>query len=213
MIKNKYIKVSKKKGVWTGGFNDIWEEYANLLRPYIPEGMTIYGEIFGYATGDTKMIQKGYDYGCKVGKNKFMPYRITTKECDGRIREWNVSEVYNWTVNLMNTAEELSPRIHPIDILWHGTLHELYPNIKLSEHWSSDVLEALKNEKRFGMEMQEPMCVQTVPREGIVLRIDDDLMREAFKLKTVAFFEREKKLIDQGEVDTEIVEGLQDSDS
>ena len=57
------------------------------------------------------------------------------------------------------------------------------------------------------MEKPEPMCIQKVPREGIVLRIDNDPLREAFKLKTVAFFEREQKLIDQGEVDGEMLEG------
>lgn len=209
IIKNRYIKVSKKKGVWTGGYDDIWEEYANLLKPYIPEGMTVYGEIYGYASGDTKMIQKGYDYGCSVGKNKFMPYRITTQAGEGeKIHEWNVNEVYDWTINLMKQMpQDISIRIHLIDILYHGTLSELYPDIPIDENWHSNVLEALKNEKRFGMEEQEPKCIQKVPREGIVLRIDNDPLKEAFKLKTVAFFEREKKLIDAGEVDMEMADG------
>ena len=209
IIKNKYIKVSKKKGVWTGGYDDIWEEYANILRPYVSEGMTVYGEIYGYASGDTKMIQKGYDYGCNVGKNKFMPYRITTQNGEGeKIYEWNVSEVYDWTINIMNIMPlEIKERIHPIDILYHGTLSELYPNIPVDENWNTNVLEALKVEKKFGMEKTEPMCIQKVPREGIVLRIENDPLREAFKLKTVAFFEREQKLIDLGEVDDELFEG------
>ena len=213
IIKNKYIKVSRKKGIFATDFEDIWEEYATLLKSYIPEGMTVYGEIYGYCSGDSKMIQKGYDYGCSVGKNRFMPYRITTQE-NGRIREWNVKEVYDWTLELMNnTSEVVSSRIHPIDILWQGTLHELYPNIKIDDNWNSNVLEALKKEERFGMEMLEPLCIQQVPREGIVLRIDNDPLREAFKLKTVSFFEREKKLIDQGEVDMEMIEGVCDDNS
>lgn len=215
VIRNRYIEVSKKNGVSTGdssgydssGIDGLWEEYANLLRPYIPEGMTVYGEIYGYCSGDSKMIQKGYDYGCTVGKNKLMPYRITTND-GNKIKEWNLQDVYDWTLKLIEVVpEDIKSRLHPIDILWHGTLQELYPNIEVDENWNSNVLEALKNEKRFGMEESESMCIQKVPREGIVLRIDDDPLREAFKLKTVAFFEREKKLMDQGEVDTEMLEG------
>lgn len=208
IVKNKYIKVSRKKGVWTGGFNDIWEEYANILRPYIQEGMTVYGEIFGYATGDSKMIQKGYDYGCKVGENKFMPYRITVRKETGELVEWNVCDVYKWTLELIEKmpTPELKQRIHPIDILYYGTLQDLYPSIVVDENWHSNILEALKKEKGLGMEDPEPMCYQKVPREGIVLRIDNDPLREAFKLKTVAFFEREKVLIDKGEVDSEMFE-------
>ena len=209
IVKNRYIKVSRKKGVWTGGYDDIWEEYANLLKPYIPEGMTVYSEMFGYCSGDTKMIQKSYDYGCEVGKNMFMPYRITTQAGQGeKTYEWNVLEVYDWTLKTMEIMPpEVKERIHPIDILYHGTLTDLYPNIPINENWHINILEALKNEKRFGMERPEPMCIQKVPREGIVLRIDNDPLREAFKLKTVAFFEREQKLIDQGEVDSEMLEG------
>lgn len=213
IIKNRYIKVSKKKGVWTGGFNDIWEEYANLLKPYIPEGMTLYGEIFGYCSGDTNMIQKSYDYGCGVGENKIMIYRITTKEGGEAPLEWEVIDVYNWTMKLLSNETiplEVRNRIHPIDILYHGTLKDLYPNIPLDEDWNSNVLEALKVEKRFGMEQNESMCIQRVPREGIVLRVDNDMQREAFKLKTVKFFELEKKRIDQGEVDIEMAQAYID---
>ncbi len=215
-VLNKYVKVSKKKGIRIGDTGTIWEEYANnVLKPYIPEGMTIYGEIIGYGSlydyvpGDTNMIQKGYDYGCEIGNNMFMPYRITTQSGQGeKIYEWNVIDVYDWTLKTMETMPpEIKSRIHPIDILYHGTLSDLYPNIKVDENWHSNILEALKNEKRFGMENPEPMCIQNVPREGIVLRIDNDPLREAFKLKTVAFFEREQKLIDQGEVDGEMFEG------
>ena len=171
--------------------------------------MTVYSEMFGYCSGDTKMIQKSYDYGCEVGKNMFMPYRITTQAGQGeKTYEWNVLEVYDWTLKTMEIMPpEVKERIHPIDILYHGTLTDLYPNIPINENWHSNILEALKNEKRFGMERPEPMCIQKVPREGIVLRIDNDPLREAFKLKTVAFFEREQKLIDQGEVDSEMLEG------
>ena len=60
--------------------------------------------------------------------------------------------------------------------------------------------------KTFGMEEDEPLCNTKVAREGIVLRIDNDPVKEAFKLKTVKFREREKALIDNGEVDMEMMD-------
>jgi Sec7-like guanine-nucleotide exchange factor len=56
------------------------------------------------------------------------------------------------------------------------------------------------------MEMNEPMCFTNVPREGIVVRISDDPVAEAFKLKCIKFLEKEAKNIDKGEVDMEMIE-------
>lgn len=209
VIKNKYIKVSRKKGVSYGELDDLWGEYADILRPYIPEGMTVYGEICGYCTGKTEMmIQKEYDYGCAPGKNKFMPYRITTREESGVIKEWDVEEVYKWTIELVKNNPKLAENIMPIQILYHGTLRDFYPDVPEDERWSDEVLEKMKVDPRLGMEERETLCNnKKVPREGIVLRIDDDPMKEAFKLKCVKFLEREKKLMDDGEIDTEMIEG------
>ena len=65
-------------------------------------------------------------------------------------------------------------------------------------HWHEKVLDKLKNDKEhFGMEDYEPMCTDCkVPREGIVIRIDDDPTNEAFKLKCCAFLQMESKNID-----------------
>lgn len=64
----------------------------------------------------------------------------------------------------------------------------------------------MKQDKQtLGMEYREPLCKQKVPREGIVLRKDGDAVCEAWKLKTDAFFSREQKLIDAGEVDMEMM--------
>ena len=102
---------------------------------------------------------------------------------------------------------DLKEKIKPIEILYHGTLKDFYPEIQVDESWNANVLEAMKIDSRLGMEKNEKLCINKVPREGIVLRIDDDPMREAFKLKCVKFLEREKKLMDEGEVDTEMMEG------
>jgi len=194
VIKNQYINKDVNEGYY--GI-DIYTEYGNLMYPYLDEGMTIYGEIIGYVSGSEKMIQPEYDYGCNKGENKLMIYRITTTNDNGTKKEWNVFDVKNWTEKLIEEHPEIADRIHVIDIAYHGTLADLYPELSLTEHWHENVLEKMREDKkRFNMEKNCPFCVNKVPFEGIVLRIDDDDIAEAFKLKTKKFQKREAKLMD-----------------
>ena len=63
------------------------------------------------------------------------------------------------------------------------------------------------DKEHFGMELNEPLCkAYKVPREGIVIRINGDPVAEAFKLKTDAFYGKEQKEIDAGNVDMEMQE-------
>lgn len=203
VIKNRYINKDVNEGFY--GTN-VWNEYNELLKDKIDKGMTVYGEIIGYISGSQTMIQKQYDYGCEVGTNKFMPYRITTEDENGKKHEWDVSEVKEWTEQLIKKYPDIKERIHVIDILYNGTLKDLYPQFDVTEHWHENVLEALKNDKEhLGMELNEPLCkAYKVPREGIVIRIDGDPVAEAFKLKTDVFYGKEQKEIDAGNVDIEM---------
>ena len=205
VIKNQYINKDVSGGYYGV---DIWSEYGNLIYPYLDEGMTVYGEIFGYLSGSDKMIQKKYDYGCEKGKNKLMPYRITTTNDNGTKHEWNVTEVKEWTEKLIKEHPELAERIHVIDLLYHGTLANLYPHLSLTDHWHENVLEEMRKDVvHFGMEKREPLCTtHNVPREGICVRIDNDEINENFKLKCQHFFDMERKAIDAGEVDIEMAD-------
>ena len=204
VIKNQYINENVSDGYYGV---DVWSEYGNLIYPFLSEGMIIYGEIIGYLTDSDKMIQKNYDYGCNKGKNKLMIYRITTTNEDGTKHEWNVTEVKEWTEKLVKDHPEIADRIHVIDLLYHGTLADLYPNISYMDHWHENVLEALRNEKeRFNMEKNDPICKNKVPFEGVVLRIDNDEFAEAFKLKCAKFLSKEREEIDKGEVDMEMLD-------
>ena len=203
VIKNQFIN----KGVTSGYYKtDVWGDINEIIKPYIEKGMTIYGEICGYLTGSDKYIQKGYDYGCKIGENFFMPYRITTTEEDGTKREWEVQEVYDWTVKLIDEHPELKGRIRPITILYQGTLSKLYPDIDVTQHWHKNVLEAMKKDKEhFNMEELDKTCKSTkVPFEGVCVRISNDPIAECFKLKCERFFKHEKSAIDKGEIDIEM---------
>lgn len=204
VIKNQYINKQVNSGFYS---TDIWGEYNELLKGKIPQNISIYGEIVGYLTGSEKMIQKGYDYGCAVGTNKLMIYRVNEKMEDGTHREYEIDEVIEFTNNLLRDYQELSPRILPYTLLYHGKLSDLYPEIDKANHWNDNVLEALKNDKEhFGMELDEPMCNNKVPREGICLRIANDPIKECFKLKCLYFLGKEAKEIDKGEVDIEMAD-------
>lgn len=210
VIKNKYINSKATDGFYG---TDIWGEYAALLDGKIPEGMMLYGEIVGYLTGSQKMIQKDYDYGCPVGTNKLMLYRITTENEDGTKREWEIQEVYDWTLQLVKDYPELEKYIHPIDILYIGTLQQLYPDIDVANHWHENVLEAMKKDKKtFGMELNEPLCKKKVPREGIVIRKVGDMISEAWKLKCSKFLMAEGESITNAEINGDEYEDLEMSE-
>ena len=65
----------------------------------------------------------------------------------------------------------------------------------------------MRNDKeRFGMEKDEPLCKNKVPREGICIRIDNDPFNECFKLKCYKFLKKEGEEISKGNVDMEMIE-------
>lgn len=213
VIKNKYINKAVSNGFYE---TDIWYEFNELIKPYVDKGMMIYGEICGYLAGSEKMIQKSYDYGCNVGENFFMPYRITTvDEESGETKEWNIDEVVSWTNHLTDAHPELKNKIKPMEVLYHGTLSKLYPEIETNDgHWHENVLEMMKSDKtHFGMEEKEPLCKHKVPREGVCIRVDDKPNIKAMKLKSNAFYAKEQKSIDAGEVDMEMMDAYVEDDS
>lgn len=202
IILNKYA-YKKAKGEST----DIRKPYMDMLAPYMPKGMTIYGEVYGYTTGSQSCVQKQYDYGCKPGENVMMPYRITITDEKGQHQEWNASEVWGWTIKLIKDHPELEGHIVPMNKVFFGKLTELYPNVPVDDKWQDNVLEAMKADKAtLGMEEREPLCKCKVPREGVVIRVENRPEVRALKLKSDAFKEREAKAIDAGEVDAEMSE-------
>jgi len=216
VIKNQYINTEVGSGYYK---QDVWSEWGEIVYPYLEEGMTIYGEIFGYLTGTESPIQKMYDYGCEIGENKLMIYRISTAELDENghetHREWEVPDVLEWTkklINLMRTANDDNwKRIHPIDLLYHGPLEDLYPELDTESHWHENLLERMKNDERFDMEKNEPLCKNEVPCEGIVIRKANDSVLRADKLKCAAFLIGEALRVDSGDfVDVEMAQGYSD---
>lgn len=244
VIKNQYINENVTDGYYG---KDQWGPVNAMLKPYIKEGMTVYGEIVGYVEGTSKPIQTNHDYGCQVGEWKFLPYRITTLDETGKKYEWNVSEVDEWTRQLVKEHPELSNNIMFFELLYHGKFKDLYPELDVnSETWYEDMLANMKIEKRWLMEEKEPLChrldkaiskkrdelngykkgsaaykkakkeldaliEEEAPREGVVIRIDNDIMARAWKLKTLKHYELSKKAHDKGEVDMEEMDGMEET--
>lgn len=200
VIKNEWGNSSHPEGFYGKG-NDIWTEYGKIIYPYLPKGVTIYGEICGYLSDNAKMIQNGYDYGCKQGENLLMIYRVTHHMGDGTTKEYSIDEVIDFTNYIVFAMHEDGnknmERIFNIGSirLFSGRVADICESV--------DTLpEALAI--RCEIEKDEPLCKTKVPREGVVVRIKQDILAEAFKLKSLAFLEREKKAIDKGEVDMEM---------
>ena len=199
VIKNRYINQNVDGGFYGA---DIWTEYGDIIYPYLEDGETLYGEIFGYLTNSPKYIQKLYDYGCKEGENKLMPYRVTRTDSEGKKEELTVLEVKEWTERLIDKMKANNDdnwkKIHVIDILYHGTLKDLYPELDTENHWHEELLEKMKYDKKnFGMEEYEPLCENLVPREGIVIRKDDSEIPEAWKLKCSSFLIKEAAFMEE----------------
>ena len=197
VIKNQYINKNVGDGFYK---NDVWGEVNKIIEPLLDDNMTIYGEIVGYVPCTQTYIQKNHDYGCKPGEWKFMPYRIN--ECG---REWDVKDVINWTITHIESYPELKQYLMPMDLLYCGLVKDMYPQIDhTKENWKNEFLACIKNDKdRFGMELDEPLCKNKVPREGIVIRINGDQFNRAWKVKTMRHYGIEAEQHDKGEVDME----------
>lgn len=233
-IKEKYDYVySSRKVILNKDINPDFEYNFNDSAKYtkyyelfsknnlLPKGVTIYGEIVGY-NENGKPIQKiggakdnvksdkktdnAYDYGCNVGENKLMIYRINETLPDGTHYEWDVMRVLEWTKKLISEHQDMAQHIHPIDVLYSGKLGDLYPDLDQTNHWHENLLERMKNEKEWFMEMNEPLCKCKVPREGVVIRKNGDVLKEAFKLKTMKFRFCEEKSVSEGNIDVEMLE-------
>ena len=211
VIKNRMINPGARSFYST----DIWGCVARDFGKYIPKNMTVYGEIVGYEEGKPKFIQKMHDYGCKPGCWKFMPYRIKVKDRKtGLFTEWNVSDVYDWTIDLITKHPELKEKTLPINILYHGRLGDMYPELDTETHWHKNLINAIRNDRKWLlMEEDEPMCKNKVPREGFVFRIDNDKYPRAWKIKSERHYEFEGKQHDKGEVDVEEAGGREIEES
>ena len=66
--------------------------------------------------------------------------------------------------------------------------------------------------EKFGMDKNESFCKNKVVREGLVIRIENDPIQEAFKVKCDKYWEQEKKDMDKGLITGDMLEGYGDDE-
>lgn len=89
-------------------------EWLEKLKPHLIKGMTVYGEIAGYANGKPIMAthdlnclkdaaytnkygkQITYKYGCLPDTNRFHVYRITITNDDGDTIDYTEAQIHEW---------------------------------------------------------------------------------------------------------------------
>lgn len=180
---------------------DLWRNAYNDLEDFLLDGMTIYGEIVGFASNGAS-IQGGYDYDCNPkaadqdGKPyKLYIYRITLTTVSGQVVEFSAKQVQDWCKEkgLKAVPEYFYGKASDISV--YGVMTE--------EQWQSAFLDKLLG--AYNMEKDCEICKNKVPAEGFVLRIEG-LEYDAYKLKSFRFRERETKELDKGTVDIETEE-------
>jgi hypothetical protein len=213
VLKNQYIN----KGVTPGFYNEnIWSTVRKELDNKIEQGITIYGEIVGYLNSGS-MIQKGYDYFCeflgvyeKTGDvvdhfvHRFVVYRITYTKPDGSLIEFSWQQIKDYCKKYsLETVKELF--FGRISEEFYGDIGREYGKLegvvndlreKLIEDWVTSIT------RRY-LEQDCKYCRNTVPSEGICIRIDGKETYSTYKLKSKRFLERKTKELDSGEVNIE----------
>ena len=188
VVKNRYINPNANDFYGS----DIWGDVNSVFSKFLDEGMSVYGEVVGYVTNSEKMIQKNHDYGCKVGEWKFMPYRITTTDANGNKFEWNVSEVLEWTEKIAKDNPDVADKLLPIEMLYHGKLKDLYPDVDVENHWHENLLAKMKEDKdRFLMEEDEPMCVMFNDKIADLERLYNSSKENGASKKDLKIIEKE----------------------
>jgi len=157
---------------------DIWGECNDRFKQALEKGISVFGEITGFV-GES-YIQKGYDYGSSSGESKCWVYRITHTDRQGNTRDFSTPEIREycdargWTY---------------VPHIYHGPASEYFHSSGETGYYGRNLFDHLSKEF---LEFNCPFCVNDVPVEGIVLRVETTPdVWSAFKLKSFAFRTRE----------------------
>lgn len=175
-------------------------EVMEALKPYLENGMTIYGEIVGFVNGRNIMPSHGidalkdkaytkkygkqitYTYGCKEHEYKFHVYRITRQTISGDLVDMSQKQMEKWCEdrNIPYTLE-----VHP-QMVYNGNVEEL-----------RTLVDSLTERPEV---LTEDYTDPTHISEGIIIRVDIDGDTPIFyKSKSYAFrvLEGHESIIDE----------------
>lgn len=163
-------------------------DVLETLKPYMEKGMTIYGEIAGYANGkpimgvhSTKSLKDKsfkkkygenmtYAYGCKDHEYRFHIYRITTINEEGVEVDYTDKQVSKWCEDrgILGTLEVYPPYIYDGDV----------------EKLAKLVEDLTERPDTLTEDYIDPSHVS----EGIIIRVDNEKLTPTFmKSKSYAF--------------------------
>lgn len=209
VIKNKYINIESNEGFYG---EDIWGIVAKEIGHLIPKNWTLFGEIIGFTTSGS-FIQKGYDYGCspesidqqyksefsiykEKPQHKFYVYKISIVNPDGKV-------IYLTDKQIEEYCEKVG-LLYKDTFIYYGEARNwnntIYVNTSTDEMWRTKFLDQL--EKQYN-EKDCYMCINKVPEEGIVLRIEHLEEYEAYKLKSKRFTLMESEAQEKEEINIE----------
>ena len=184
---------------------DIWGDIANLVKDYIPAGITLYGECVGYLpTGGAiqSLGGKCFDYGCEPGIYKIIVYRITSTNTDGKVFEFSWPQIIEFCNSIKGfVGGGTCMGLETPNTYYYGKAKDYAPQIPVQQHWNENFLSKL--EKDFIKDADCPFCKNVVPEEGIVISKESLYERESFKLKNFRFLLKESEDLDKDVVDIE----------
>ncbi len=194
---------------------DIWKLAADRIYPFLKPGMSAYAEIVGF-TPQNSPIQKDYDYGCKPGEFDVYIYRMTVTDAEGNVLELTTNQIKRFINNQNTLATQVTNQynntagIYPLKMVpihYYGQAnhyHAIGNHSGMLDSWRTHILDKLS---KTYLEKPCNMCKTNVPAEGVVLTVESNEF-QAYKLKSWAFFEKETKDLDAGEVDIETQQSM-----
>lgn len=185
VIKN--IDLNQNPGFYD---SDIWKEVSDRVYPLLDDGISLYGEVFGF-TPKGGYIQPKYDYGCAPKECKFIVYKGTITLPDGQVYVMSQPQLKSYCASKgLPMAEEF----------YYGKAKDLYPDLDPHNHWHENFLARLE---RDFLEKKCKLCRNDVWDEGIIIKIENPFTWNALKLKSLAFLGYETALLDSDEVSVE----------
>ena len=212
-------KVVKGVSEWTNNSNssfyssDIYSEVKDEVKDRIPKGFTLYGEIVGFLKdGGAIQSLKGmpYSYGCLPGHHKFLVYRVTFTNEDGRVTElsWPQMKEFCSTWGLDMVKELYYGKAVRLWAYWGDESPDRYL-LPDDRDWSEEWVKFVEEK---WVEGQKCDFNSKLPAEGVVVRIDHLEQAEAYKLKSFEFLKGESEDLDAGVSDIESDESVEDGE-
>lgn len=163
---------------------DLWTREGEKLRGTLPMGTVVYAEILGWVDKG-QPVQKGYDYGIPDGECRLQVYRVARISPDGFLTDLGWDQVRKF-------CEERG--LETVVELWRGPHSEFNP-----DEWI---------ERRFHDEGYTdclPLPGKKLVDEGVVIRVEGDMVPGFWKIKSPTFLRHESSILDNDEADLESI--------